>query len=352
LQLWTGRLSEARERLTALRKSMSESGDESNLDLILLWLSAVETRSANFAAAAEFAEEIAYYATVTGSQSFLAFASAQRACVRAHRGEIEETRRDCAEAAAVADRIGHTFPYVFIAAALTLLELSLGNPAAGWAACEAITVGLEEDGIRDPSMPFFLPDALQALIVLGQLDRAEALLDAFEGRGRELDRPWVLATGGRCRGLLFAARGDLAGATAALEQALREHQRLEMPFELARTLLVKGVVERRARRRAQARQALEQAFEIFERVGAPLWAERTREEIARLGLHRAGRGELTAGERRVAELAARGLTNREVAAELFVSPKTVDANLSRVYRKLGISSRAELGARMGEKRQT
>src|SRR5207244_5252814 len=103
--------------------------------------------------------------------------------------------------------------------------------------------------------------------------------------------------------------------------------------------------ERRARRRASARQALEQALEIFERVGAPLWAKQAQEQIERLGLRRGAGDELTAGERRVAELAARGLTNREVAAELFLSPKTVEANLSRGHRQLGMLSRAELGAR-------
>jgi DNA-binding NarL/FixJ family response regulator len=121
-----------------------------------------------------------------------------------------------------------------------------------------------------------------------------------------------------------------------------------MPLELARTLLVRGVLERRVRRRGLAKQSFERALEIFERVGARLWADRTRQELARLGLRRSSPGELTANERRVAELAAQGMTNRQVAAELFLSPKTVEANLSRVYRKLGIRSRAELGARVAE----
>jgi DNA-binding NarL/FixJ family response regulator len=121
-----------------------------------------------------------------------------------------------------------------------------------------------------------------------------------------------------------------------------------MPFELARTLLVKGVIERRARRRGRAKESFEQALAIFERVGARLWAERARQELKRVGLRRSSGDELTAAERRVAELAAQGMTNREVAAALFLSPKTVEANLSRTYRKLGITSRAELGARMAE----
>jgi DNA-binding CsgD family transcriptional regulator len=89
---------------------------------------------------------------------------------------------------------------------------------------------------------------------------------------------------------------------------------------------------------------------MFELLGAPSWIERTRAELERVGLRRAP-DELTATERRVAELAATGLTNREVASKAFMSPKTVQANLARVYRKLGISSRAELGARMAEERR-
>ncbi len=95
-----------------------------------------------------------------------------------------------------------------------------------------------------------------------------------------------------------------------------------------------------------AADALRQALELFERLGAPVWADRARGELARVGLRHRSPHELTATELRIAELAAGGLTNREVATAAFMSPKTVEANLSRVYRKLGIRSRAELGARM------
>jgi DNA-binding CsgD family transcriptional regulator len=348
LHLWVGHLSDARERLTGVWMTASERGDESDLPFILLWLGWLETKSGNLATAAELAEQMAYFTTLTGSQSFQAFVVAQRSLVHAHRGEIAETRRGCADAAALLERFGNPQISLWTAASLGLLELSLGNPDAAWHACEAMTEPLEKHGIAEPFPAFFLPEALEALIAVGQLDRAEALLDVFEGRGRELDRAWALATGGRCRGLLLAARGELAGAGAALQRALIEHERLEMPFELARTLLVKGVIERRARRRGRAKESFEQALAIFERVGARLWAERARQELKRVGLRRSSGDELTAAERRVAELAAQGMTNREVAAALFLSPKTVEANLSRTYRKLGITSRAELGARMAE----
>jgi DNA-binding CsgD family transcriptional regulator len=117
-----------------------------------------------------------------------------------------------------------------------------------------------------------------------------------------------------------------------------------MPFERARTLLALGLVQRRKNERRRAHESLEQALAIFEELGAPLWAERTRRELRPVGGRPTDRDALTPAEQRVAELAASGLTNREVAAILFISPKTVESTLARAYRKLNIHSRAELGA--------
>jgi DNA-binding CsgD family transcriptional regulator len=136
----------------------------------------------------------------------------------------------------------------------------------------------------------------------------------------------------------------VAGAVQALEEALGHHQRLAMPFELGRTLLVMGQVQRRAKRKRAAKEHLDRALEIFESLPAPPCANRARAELSRLGLRPPAPLALTATEERVAALAAAGRTNRQVAQALFLSPKTVEANLARVYRKLGISSRAELGA--------
>jgi DNA-binding NarL/FixJ family response regulator len=122
-----------------------------------------------------------------------------------------------------------------------------------------------------------------------------------------------------------------------------------MPLELGRTLLAKGQIERRAKRKAAAKASLGHALAIFEEIGAALWAEKTQAELARVALRHAAPDELTETERRVAELAASGLKNRQVAGELFLSPKTVEANLARVYRKLDIHSRAELGARLADR---
>jgi DNA-binding CsgD family transcriptional regulator len=187
-----------------------------------------------------------------------------------------------------------------------------------------------------------LPFALEALIVAGRLDEAEGLLDRFEREAAAIDSPWARGIAHRLAALLASARGELDRALAAIHAA----ETASWPFEHGRTFLAAGRILRRMKRKAAARRSLEQAAAIFDVLPAPLWAERAREELARLGKRPAARHDLTETERRVAELAAQGMKNREVAAQLFVSPKTVEANLSRIYRKLGIHSRAELGARL------
>ena len=151
----------------------------------------------------------------------------------------------------------------------------------------------------------------------------------------------------RARALVLAAEGDVETAIAELE-GVDADKAAKLPFDLAWNRLVQGRLYRRAKRKRAAADALGEAAEIFEQLGAPGWVEQARSELGRVGLRRAP-DELTATERRVAELAAQGMTNREVAAAAFMSPKTVEANLARVYRKLGIRSRAELGARIAQK---
>ena len=149
----------------------------------------------------------------------------------------------------------------------------------------------------------------------------------------------------------MSTRGDQDGALAAVERAIKDHENLDMPYERARTLLALGLVHRRRNERRAARSAFDAALAIFEQLGVQPWVERTRIELARVPVRRAPAG-LTPTEERIARLAASGLTNRGVAERAFVSAKTVEANLARVYDKLGVHSRAELGRVMAEREQT
>ena len=146
--------------------------------------------------------------------------------------------------------------------------------------------------------------------------------------------------------MLAASRGDLAEAQSSLEHATQAHDRVQQPFELARTLLVFGEVLRRAKQKRSARDALDRAAAMFDELGTPIWAARARTSLARISGRSAPAGELTETERQIAHLAAEGKTNREVAEVLFLSQKTVEANLSRAYRKLGIRSRRQLAERL------
>ena len=193
----------------------------------------------------------------------------------------------------------------------------------------------------------FVSDAVEAMVNLGHLAEAEAIVGILESNGRRLGRSWMMAVGARSRGMVLAARGDLEAAAAAVASAMEEHRHLGMPFERARTELVLSQIDRRRRRRDASDATLRRALRAFEDLGTPLWAERARRELSRADTGTLRTPGLTVSEQRVAELAATGATNRDMAAALFISPKTVEANLTRIYRKLNVHSRAELGRLLG-----
>jgi DNA-binding CsgD family transcriptional regulator len=201
-------------------------------------------------------------------------------------------------------------------------------------------------GVEEPALFRFVPDEVEALVALGDLEGAGALLDPFEERARRLDRPWAMATGARCRGLVLAAGGDTDGALEALRGALAEHERVPEPFALARSYFSQGRIQRRAKLKAEARESFERALQIYAELGARPWAERAGREARRVGVRAAGPFELTPTEERVAVLVAEGRTNQEAADALFMSVNTIEWNLSKIYRKLGVRSRTELAARL------
>lgn len=202
-------------------------------------------------------------------------------------------------------------------------------------------------GLIEPLALRWEPDWIEACVGAGDLDQAERVLDRLRQRHELLGRPWTALGLARSRVLLAAAQGaDTMAALDQLTAARAAVPRGVLPLDSARCLLVAGLAHRRARRRGQARECLAAAVEEFDVLGAKAFAARARAELGRVGV-RAEDGGLTATELRVATLAAQGRTNRIIAETLFISPKTVEANLARAYRKLGIATRAELGAKLG-----
>ena len=277
-----------------------------------------------------------------------ALALTSRAQVDGYAGRADEARRGAEAAYELFEQAGWNGSMGWALTTLGFVELSVGRPEAAAERLRRSSPAWSPSGLPEPAAAGALMtgDTAEALVEVGRLEEAEAIVELLEIRGAALDRTWAIAVGARCRGLLLAARGDVTGAEQALERALAVHERLPMPIEKARSLLVLGRIRRRFRKRLTAKAALEEALAIFDAVGSSRWAEQASIEIACLGLRPRGSGDLTPSEERVARLAASGLTNREVAASLIVSPKTVEAQLARAYRKLGIHSRAELGARM------
>jgi len=188
---------------------------------------------------------------------------------------------------------------------------------------------------------------IEALIGIGDLAEAERLLALLDERVAESDTA-LGPLADRCRGLLLSARGEHEHALEALKSAVAaaDPPSGTNPLELGRTQLALGTVQRRAQRKRDARESLQLAAEGFARLGAELWAAKARAELRRIGGRTASTSELSETERRIVELVVAGRRNRDVAAELSLSPNTVAWNLSRVYRKLGVSSRTELAARM------
>jgi DNA-binding NarL/FixJ family response regulator len=229
---------------------------------------------------------------------------------------------------------------------LGIVELSRADARGALEHLERAEDVHEALGIFEPALQWYVPDLLDALLAAGEVERAEEMLAPFARRARELDRPWAVAVAARTEALLKAQRGDADGASTSFRDALAAHERVRDPFQHARTLLALGATQRRAKQRRAARETLEEALAIFTRLPAPLWAEKARSELARIGGRTASRGELTESERRIAGLVAEGLTNREVAAALFLTEHTVETALSRVYRKLGVRSRTELAGRL------
>jgi DNA-binding CsgD family transcriptional regulator len=303
------------------------------------------------AAAARAADEAMLIALQTGNESMRAVAFAHRAAALGSLGEVVRARADLEEARALSETTRYAQGTMWALATEGELALSLGDAAAAERAFAPLLAFVEASEIGEPFVVHFVPDAVETLIGVGQLPRAAALLDRYAARADALERRWAMAGVARCRSVLAAARGELDDASVAASTAVARWQELEMPVDLGRALLALGRIQRRRGERRSARDALARALGIFEGCSARLWAERAVEEMRRIPIRRGAPAELTATEERVAQLTAQGRTNREVAQALFMSPKTVQANLTRVYAKLGIHTRAELGARIAKRQR-
>jgi DNA-binding CsgD family transcriptional regulator len=270
-----------------------------------------------------------------------------RALIDAHLGRLHEARSVAEDGLRRAEESGDRLIAASYLLVLGLVASAEGKPGVVETISERSAVHLQGLGRVQPLRLDLTPERIEALVALRSFDAAEAHLERFIAGARIVQRPWADAAIARGTARLRAAQGRVEEAVAATEPAMDARAESWRRFDRARTQLVRGELLRQARARRDAGDVLETALSTFEELGAAAWADRARAELARLGRHRPGSQDLTPMERRVAELAASGLRNREVAVHLGISAKTVEAHLAQIYAKLAIRSRAELGRLIG-----
>lgn len=347
LAAWQGRLEEGRAGIAAVMHLCAERGAETDViwtacrsTMIDIWLGRYPDAAATAAQALEHAEQI-------GGAQTLVEALTATAAAAAYTGDLDGARTAARRAVQSARDIGADFLAGAPLTTLAFLDVSCGEYGAAAVTLEPLLAAFDPEHDTEMVVGGFLPDAIEALVALGRCAEAEPLVAALEGNGVRLGRAWMLAVGARGRAQILAAAGDLEAAERAALAACEHHRELPMPFETARTQLLLGQLQRRRRQRRAAAETLTVALGTFEELGSPLWSARVRDELDRLNAaSAAGVSGLTPAETRVARLAAAGLSNKEIAAELSLALKTVEMNLSAVYRKLDIRSRAQLHCRL------
>jgi DNA-binding CsgD family transcriptional regulator len=334
-------LAGARERLVLVERRARQLGHARLLPIVLGRLAEIDCWLGRWEQARSLAGHAQTLAEETGQPALLAHHHHVAALAGAHLGDVEGARRSALRGEEIALRAGFRPWAALNRAVLGHLELALGNPRAAYRELEPLLQMRWSPG-PEPGLARLLADAIEAMVASGDLQRAAAGLCRLEAFGRWLGARWPLASAARCKGLLEASRGGRSAAPDWLSEAADADRGLSRPLDLGRDLLAHGMVLRRRKNRAGARQQLQAAHELFGELRAPLWTERARVELSRLGGLPRSRDELTPTQRRIAELVARGQSNREVADTVFLTVHTVEDNLRAIYRKLGIHSRAGL----------
>ena len=344
--VWRGELEQARPLLTRFLALADERGEAASYALQRLHVCELELRAGEWDAAARLLDEWA-----ESAERDLLFRPMYERChalLAAGRGLGAEAKRWATDAIARADATGCRWDKLEALRARGIAALLEHDPEHAVESLRAVWEYTEREGIRDPGVFPVAPELVEALAELGELTEARAVIALLRQRAEEQQHPWGLATAQRCAALVELSSDVYdEDAAAALEQAAGDYERLGMPFDRARSLLSLGRAQRRLRRWGAARSVLHEAQSAFEQIGSPGWAGQARSEVDRVGARRPGpSGELTPSERRVAELAASGRSNKQIAQELHVTVHTVEAHLSHGYAKLGVHSRGQLAARL------
>lgn len=347
--VWRGEIGEARSTLAQLLATSDERGESISYALQRIHLCELDLRTGGWDEAARLLDEWER----DGELLVWPCYDRCRALLAAGRGLPDEAQQWAADAIARGERMGIRWDVLEALRARGIAALFAGDLALAEESLGAVWEHLQREGIEEPAAFPVAPDLVEALVERGKLDEARAVTERLRALGEEHDHPWGLVTAKRCAALVrLASPGGDDDAATALAEAATALGELGLPFDRARALLSLGRAQRRLRKWGAARESLDRAAADFDALGSTGWADRARAERARVGGRRAAAGGgLTPAERRVAELAADGLANKEIAGELFVSVRTVEVHLKHTYEKLGIRSRTQLARRLAEPAQ-
>jgi DNA-binding NarL/FixJ family response regulator len=350
LLFYSDDLEEARPVLERMAQHAGDRGEEYDRAAIIDSLAELEWRAGNRE------EAVRHHLTVCemreqGHRFVDMWALYGEALFAAGRGELDASRAHATEALAAAEQTGDALYEMLSATVVAEVDLLDGDELAAHSRIAPFRESATGKGlgfIGSYTLPLWTVD-IEALIALGRLDEAERVAADLSERSAASANPHAEALAHRCRALLLAAQRELDAGLAEIDQALDAHMRRTLKPELARTLLEKGVLERRAKHKTAAKQCLEQALEILEPLGATIYVERARDELGRIGLRPAAPSEgLTQAQMRVVELVLEGKSNPEIARALYMGVRTVESHLSKVYRELGVRSRVELATKMAK----
>jgi DNA-binding NarL/FixJ family response regulator len=341
-----GELARAREVFRGLLAAADERDEPRSGTVITTQLCEVELRAGHTSAAARALEEFDQWAALEPEAA--AFRVRLEAVLAAVRGDPGRATVLTAEVLQASESTTSEWDRLEARRAAGLAALLQRQPEQAVISLAEVWEHTLREGVQDPGAFPVAADLVEALAETGRLDAAGEVIGRLGDLAAAQQHPWGLATVTRSAAVVTLAGGYDEAAAAALARAAAAYQALGLDFDSARTLLFLGRAQRRSKKRAAARQSLEQARSAFEQLGCPGWAQAAAAELGRISGRRAApAGGLTPGEQQAAELAAGGLSNKEVAAQLYLSVATVEAHLSRAYAKLGLRSRAQLARHLG-----
>ena len=344
-----GELARARDLFGGLLAAAEERGEARSGMTFTVHLFEIELRAGDTFAATRALDEVAQYELA----QWAALEPVQVVGWRVQ-AALAAVRGDPGRAAALAARVqasglgASEWERLEALRAAGLAALLARDPERAAGSLSEVWEHTVREGVEDPGVFPVAGDLAEALAEAGRTEEADRVIGRLRRLAAAQQHPWGLATADRSAAVVTLAGGYDEAAAAGLARAAAAYRALGLGFDAARALLVLGRAQRRAKKRAAARQSLEQARSGFEALGCPGWAQAAAAEADRVSGRRAAPGGgLTPGEQRVAELVAGGLSNKEVAARLYLSVATVDTHLRGVYAKLGIRSRTQLARRLG-----